>query len=242
MLLAEDGHGPLRRAFERVRAWLRGLASPRRRPVQPQQDLTPWRLRLRAWTRWLSEARFWDGREGLDRLEVRGRLGQHETLLVCSPTKRGRYAWLRLEVLPQQPLPPGAELDATRPEIEQLMQQGFRVVLTRGRVVAAREQAPLTSVDPRSLRDAFEHLGRLLDAIEPWPRTHLEPRNDAERCPFCHDGLEPDSPRLACASCGTVHHAECAGEMTGCSVLGCRGGRWQRVRPNERQGRTQANA
>lgn len=50
-----------------------------------------------------------------------------------------------------------------------------------------------------------------------------------ERCAYCHDdfaaGTGGDgSERVACASCGTPHHAECFAENDGCSSLGCERG------------------
>ena len=235
-MLATDDSGPLRRAYDFVRGWLRSLVSARARREQRQTRIEPWRARLLAWSRWLSRSRFWDSRAGSSPLEVRGWLAGNETLLVCSPSEGGRYASLRLEVSPQGTLPPGAALDRAQPEVAWLERRGFRVMLLRGSLIAMRGRARLESVEPRFLRDAFEQLTRLLEGIEPWPNTRVEARTEAARCPYCHDGLEPDSPRLACASCGTVHHAECAAEMTGCSVFGCRGGQWHRVRSRADEG------
>ncbi len=43
-----------------------------------------------------------------------------------------------------------------------------------------------------------------------------------ERCPFCHEEFAASSEeRVACAGCGTPHHADCFAENGGCSSLGC---------------------
>jgi len=51
--------------------------------------------------------------------------------------------------------------------------------------------------------------------------NRLRPKTtDAERCPYCHDGLG-EVERVACEGCGTPHHPACLAELGGCTVLGC---------------------
>jgi hypothetical protein len=38
------------------------------------------------------------------------------------------------------------------------------------------------------------------------------------RCPFCHDRLSPDAPRLACNACGAWHHRGCWAEGGCCAA------------------------
>lgn len=43
-------------------------------------------------------------------------------------------------------------------------------------------------------------------------------------CPYCRTPFEPDDEVVACATCGTNHHADCLQENGGCTVFGCASG------------------
>jgi hypothetical protein len=54
-------------------------------------------------------------------------------------------------------------------------------------------------------------------------REHDRERSEM-RCPYCHVELDDDPHAWRCPSCATAHHAECAQENQGCTLLGCPGG------------------
>jgi len=39
--------------------------------------------------------------------------------------------------------------------------------------------------------------------------------------PYCRAQIGPDEPSLACEGCGTLHHADCYAENSGCTIFGC---------------------
>jgi hypothetical protein len=122
-------------------------------------------------------------------------------------------------------LPKGRPL----PELSALEDDGHRVVLSRGRLSAAAELA-VGELGPRRIRDAFDRLIAAAEALQVPRLTHVHEKGDAERCPYCHDALGDALEEVACVACGTTHHAACAAELHGCTVMGCTGHRWQRVR------------
>jgi len=42
-----------------------------------------------------------------------------------------------------------------------------------------------------------------------------------EVCPYCRDHIAPEESAIACAGCGTRHHADCYTENGGCTIFGC---------------------
>jgi len=105
----------------------------------------------------------------------------------------------------------------------------YRVRSDGGRLMAS---VPLSRV---RWRTDYEILLRLLDtAARAIERVALEVRvlggerralvgHGTPRCAYCHEdvtGLEPDL--VACATCSTVLHEGCWGELGRCPVLGCR--------------------
>ena len=51
-----------------------------------------------------------------------------------------------------------------------------------------------------------------------------------QRCPYCHDDTE--GALLACETCHTAFHAECARELRRCTTVGCGGS--SELPPSER--------
>jgi hypothetical protein len=43
----------------------------------------------------------------------------------------------------------------------------------------------------------------------------------AAACPYCRASIGEEDPSLACAGCGTLHHADCYEENGGCTIFGC---------------------
>lgn len=64
------------------------------------------------------------------------------------------------------------------------------------------------------------------------PPPAIRPR---QRCPFCHDGLDPLVPLSRCEGCGAVFHAECVEEFGGCPALGCSGSAERAASPPPRR-------
>ncbi len=52
-------------------------------------------------------------------------------------------------------------------------------------------------------------------------KIHVEEHGRPERCPYCHGDIGSRS-LWRCPGCDTPHHAECAKENGGCTILGCR--------------------
>jgi hypothetical protein len=134
--------------------------------------------------------------------------------------------------------PQGLPADA-RGVIKQIFDEfgAMQVFSTGGSLVA------LVPTGRLAHRGDYETLLRLLDtaarAIEPVP-LHVnvlggERRavlgHGTPRCAYCHEdvtGLEPDL--VACATCSTILHEGCWGELRRCPVLGCEGVSPERAR------------
>jgi Prokaryotic RING finger family 1 len=66
------------------------------------------------------------------------------------------------------------------------------------------------------------------------PTTQLLRIEPNQRCPLCHEGVQPTPAQLiACAECRTPYHRHCFHELGGCSTLGC-----TRARRRQRSSRT----
>lgn len=52
------------------------------------------------------------------------------------------------------------------------------------------------------------------------PRVRLRARG-RPHCPLCRVAFVAGEPAFACPGCATRYHDDCAGELGGCSTLGC---------------------
>lgn len=97
------------------------------------------------------------------------------------------------------------------------LQRTFRL-LVKVAALCGRRRAPLAiKARERAARaEAYEWTGGGADAL----------------CPYCRDGLGADLEAVACARCGTLHHAACFDEAGGCTIFGC-GARATRGRARE---------
>lgn len=49
-------------------------------------------------------------------------------------------------------------------------------------------------------------------------RTRGQVQVGRDRCPFCHVGVSPNQPKIACDACMAWHHAECWKEYGACAA------------------------
>lgn len=50
------------------------------------------------------------------------------------------------------------------------------------------------------------------------------PEDTLRKCPYCHVTFIQGEDVIACKACHSLHHAECWGDNSGCSVMGCSAG------------------
>lgn len=226
------GRGPnfFKRWYLRLRSWIfartdRFHEAQDRWHGQVRSEL---RKRLVPWKGWLEDARLWDSPDYP--LEVRGLYHGRKTGLVCEP-QEGVGCWVRWELIATQNEFVEEKLQSEDAQriVATLQASGHSVILTEGRLCAARS-ITVAELDTRHLRNVFDTLLELAEALEPLSLAHVVETSEAQTCPFCHDGLETLSNWVACAGCGTLHHQECAAELTRCTVLGCTGTDWHRAR------------
>jgi hypothetical protein len=95
--------------------------------------------------------------------------------------------------------------------------------VTAASAVADYHMVTLTVIAMLMALDLFLTLRRERRASRAKNRKVTVKKKDAEtRCAFCHDGLAGEATSK-CAGCGTIMHADCAGELGRCPTLGCSG-------------------
>lgn len=135
-----------------------------------------------------------------------------------------------------------------RREVEAVVRAAFescdleRLTLRHGLLVGERLLGGFNS-DLPELELVFRALERVAAELERAPLTLEVPAATAPaafawtggsgelRCPYCRDAADPRAPdAVVCATCGTLHHAECFAELGRCTLLGCEGERAARLR------------
>ncbi len=95
-----------------------------------------------------------------------------------------------------------------------------RVVREPAPDAAPAEQPEPLPPEPRHPAPAQDAPPRIVvrEQVREQPRVEVE----RPRCPFCHEGVNPEMAKAACDACMAWHHKGCWGEGGGCSACGAR--------------------